>query len=282
MLKAEGEYVEWTMIIIVPLSILLWVFTAVNAAARTSGCGCVDGWRSSLSLQCSYDMSNHPNFFFLSIPRCGGGNDDIVQDSKGNDNKHRDYIIASLEQRVKELEFEIERLGSNATQTTTRFNKPSSPFEEEKKKVPLPKQIVNAARKLFSIGSRFRRPTDRKSREQKKKELAGSTDLMKEDDYEDAIDHSFDDLDRILENTTVASDIPTANINNIDDEEGYPNNNIQNSRRSWKNFKRREGSTIQVWMNKFISKETINAISTIKSIILKFPDYGVVDIFIYR
>ena len=229
-------------------------------------------------------MLNHPNFFFLSIPRCGGGNDDIVQDSKGNDNnKHRDDIIASLEQRVKELEFEIERLGSNATQTTTRFNKPSSPFEEEeKKKVTLPKKIVNAARKLFNIGSRFRRPTDRKNREQKKKELAGSTDLMKEEDEEEAyIDHSFDDLDRILENTTDTLDIPTYNIININEEEGYPSS-TQSNTKSWKNYKRYEGSTIQVWMNKFISKETINAISTIKSIILKFPDYGVVDIFMYR
>jgi len=274
------------MIIIVPLSILLWVFT-VTAAARTSG-SCVDGWRS---LQCSYNMPTS-NFFNLhSMPRCGGGNDD------NNNNTHRDDIIASLERRVKELEIEIERLGSNANnnsnerriptqQTTTRFNKPSSPFaiqEEEKKKVPLPKQIVNVARNIFSIGSRFRRNTDRKSSQQKKK-LAGSTDLMKEDDYEDAyIDHSFDDLDRILENTTVALDIPTNNNINIDEEEGYRNNNIQSNTKSWKNYKRREGSTIQVWMkNKFISKETINAISTIKSIILKFPDYGVVDVFIYR
>ena len=271
------------MIIIVPLSILLWVFT-MTAAARTSGCGCVDGWRS---LQCSYDIPTS-NFFNLHcIPRCGG-NDDIVQDNNNSyDDKHRDDIIASLERRVKELEIEIERLGGNAnnsnerripTQTTMRFNnKPSSPFaiqDEEKKKVPLPKQIVNAARNLFNIG-RFRRTST--NRQQK---LVGSRDLMKEE--EEAIDHSFDDLDRILENTTTTLDIPTANnINNIDDEEGYPNNNIQSNTRSWKNYKRR-GSTIQVWMNKFISKETINAISTIKSIILKFSDYGVVDIFIYR
>lgn len=275
------------MIIIVPLLILLWVFTVT--VARTSGCGGGDRWRS---LQCSYDIPTS-SFNLHCMPRCGG-NDDTVQDNNNSyDDKHRDDIIASLERRVKELENEIERLGSNASNNsnergiptqTTRFDKISSPFiaiqEEEKKKVPLPKQIVNAARNLFSIGSRFRRFTDRKSSEQQKK-LASSGDLMKEDDYEDAyIDHSFDDLDRILENTTVALDIPTANINNIDEEGGYPSS-TQSITRSWKNYKRR-GSTIQVFMDKFISKETSNAISTIKSIILKFPDYGVVDIFMYR
>jgi len=272
-LKAEGEYVEWTMIIIVPLSILLWVFTAVNAAARTWGCCGGDRWRSSLSLQCSYNIPT-PNFFNLhSIPRCG--NDDIVQDNNNSyDNTHKDDIIASLERRVKELEIEIERLGSNANNSNEK-RIPTQTIQEEKK-VSLPKQIVNAARNIFNIGRFTRRNTNRQQK------LVGSTDLMKEDDYEDAyIDHSFDDLDRILENTTTL-EIPTANINNIDkEEEGYPSSTLSNTK-SWKNYKRREGSTIQVWMNKFISKETINAISTIKSIILKFPDYGVVDIFIYR
>ena len=213
-------------------------------------------------------MLNHPNFFFLSIPRCGGGNDDIVQDSKGNDNnKHRDDIIASLEQRVKELEFEIERLGSNSNNNNER-RIPTQTSEEQKKKVPIPKQIVNVARNLFDIG-RFRRVN-----RQQQQELVSSADLMKEEE-EAYIDHSFDDLDRIIENAT-DEDIPTSNNNNINNEEGH------HSTRSWKNYKRRGGSTIQVWMNKFISKETINAISTIKSIILKFPDYGVVDIFMYR
>ena len=240
---------------IVPQSILLWVFLTVTSATVP------------------------PNLH--SIPRCGGGNDDIVQDDNNSyDDKHRDDIIASLEKRVKELEIEIERLGSIANNNSDERRIPAQTIQEKKKKkVPIPKQIVNVARNLFNIG-RFRRPADRKSSQQKKK-LAGSTDLMKEEDEEEAyIDHSFDDLDRILENTTVALDIPANNINNIEKEERYPNNNILG--RSWKSYKRREGSTIQVWMNKFISKETINAISTIKSIILKFPDYGVVDIFIYR
>ena len=217
-----------------------------------------------------------PTFFHLySIPRCGGNNDTV---QANNNDKHRDYVIASLEKRVKELEIEIERLGNaNVRRTPTqtmRFNNKQSPFiaiqeEEKKKKVPIQKQIVNVARNLFSIGRFRRRNTNRQQKS------VVSADLMKEEE-EAYIDHSFDDLDRIIENAT-DEDIPTSNNNNINNEEGY------HSTRSWKNYKRREGSTIQVWMkDKFISKETINAISTIKSIILKFPDYGVVDIFMYR
>ena len=247
------------MMVIITLLLLLWAFTS------TASCG-GDGWRSSLSLQYSCVISTS-NFILHGIPRCGG-DDDTVQDKNNDyDDKHRDDIIASLEKRVKELEIEIERLGSNSNNNNER-RIPTQTYEEEKKKVPIPKQIVNVARNLFSIGRFRRRNTNRQQK------LVGSTDITKEEE-EAYIDHSFDDLDRIIENAT-DEDIPTNNNNSINNEEGY------HSTRSWKNYKRREGSTIQVWMNKFISKETINAISTIKSIILKFPDYGVVDIFMYR
>ena len=58
------------------------------------------------------------NFFILhSIPRCGGNNDTV---QANNNDKHRDYVIASLEKRVKELEIEIERLGSNSNNNNER------------------------------------------------------------------------------------------------------------------------------------------------------------------
>ena len=219
----------------------------------------------------------------IDLPRGGrtpgnNNNNDYIID--------KDEIIATLETRVKELETQLgtRQFGkSNIIEAEVEM----SPFSEEsednieqqsrrrgKRKRIIPNRLLNAAKNFIDRGSRI---LLRRNKTQQIDAEAGE-DKSKSGNIEDEVevDHTFDELDQIIENTTQYTANNEDGGNNADDWiESIQNNNGSN--------KRQRKAILHTWMKQKLSRETASAIQTIRSTIDKFPEYGVVDIFgLYR
>ena len=124
-----------------------------------------------------------------------------------------------------------------------------------RQKLPLPKRLLNVARNFIGRTADI---------------------ILKPKRQTPEVDHTFDELDRILENNT--NNTATGNILQEEEwiEETWPP--LPSQRRKW--WKER---SLRLWIkqmeHKFVSKETATALRTIGNIIDAFPDYGVVDLF---
>lgn len=122
----------------------------------------------------------------------------------------------------------------------------------------LPKRLFSAARGLIGRTANIviRRPRKRVESEE--------------------VDHTFDELDRILESGNMTGNITEhGNGSRIEEADKWIDSLPQGASlpKGWKE------RSLSAWINGLVSRETSRAIDTIQSIVEAFPDYGVVDIF---
>lgn len=101
-------------------------------------------------------------------------------------------------------------------------------------------------------------------------------------DCDDGIDHSFDELDRIFDDTAICP----GNEERVQQQQ----QDVANKNAAWHEawpplpqaaslLKGRKERSLRAWINKVhLSTDTAKAIETIRSIIHAFPNYGVVDL----
>jgi len=160
--------------------------------------------------------------------------------------------------------------GSPTNESVGGVDRNKGSFDQGAKKSDKPRRITRARYKLLRVASRLLGRTAKK--------LLGPV-RQQTRDGDDVIDHTFDELDRILDKT---NDIAISPGN--DEEWGSDDNAtwleawppLPQAASLLKGWKKR---TLRGWMNKVhLSTDTVKALETIRSIIRAFPDYGVVDL----
>ena len=203
--------------------------------------------------------------------------------NNNNDHIDKDEIIATLETRVKELETQLgtRQFGKSniiEAEETSPFSESKDTIEQQsqrqrgKRKRIMPNRLLSAAKNFIDRGSRI---LHRNKTQQLDVEIGEDESNI---EGEEEVDHTFDELDQIIENTTKYIANNEDRGNDADDWiESIQNNNNNGSN------KRQRKAILHTWMKQKLSRETAAAIQTIRSTIDKFPDYGVVDIFgLYR
>ena len=219
----------------------------------------------------------------IDLPR--GGRTPGNNNNNNDDYIDKDEIIATLETRVKELETQLgtRQFGKSniiEAEETSPFSESKDTIEQQsqrqrgKRKRIMPNRLLSAAKNFIDRGSRI---LLRRNKTQQLDAESGE-DKSKSSNIEDEVevDHTFDELDQIIENTTQYTANNEDRGNDADDWiESIQNNNGSN--------KRQRKAILRTWMKQKLSRETSAAIQTIRSTIDKFPEYGVVDIFgLYR
>ena len=218
----------------------------------------------------------------IDLPRGGRTPDN----NNNNDYTDKDEIIATLETRVKELETQLgtRQFGKSniieAEVETLPFSESKDTIEQQsrrqrgKRKRIIPNRLLSAAKNFIDRGSRIL--LRRNKTQQLDAEIGDDESKSSNIEGEEEVDHTFDELDQIIENTTQYTANNEDRGNDADDWiESIQNNNGSN--------KRQRKAILRTWMKQKLSRETSAAIQTIRSTIDKFPEYGVVDIFgLYR
>ena len=217
----------------------------------------------------------------IDLPRGGRKPDN----NNNNDYIDKDEIIATLETRVKELETQLgtRQFGKSniieAEVETLPFSESKDTIEQQsrrqrgKRKRIIPNRLLSAAKNFIDRGSRI---LLRRNKTQLDAEIGEDKSKSGNIEDEEEVDHTFDELDQIIENTTQYTANDEDGGNDADDWiKSIQNNNGSN--------KRQRKAILRTWMKQKLSRETSAAIQTIRSTIDKFPEYGVVDIFgLYR
>ncbi len=143
------------------------------------------------------------------------------------------------------------------------------------------KQIINGARTLLgqTTNALFRRGINNSNAIKSRQGYTNGDIIIQED-------HTFDDLDNIINEGSVSSSIDDNHSYHYDaDDDGDDDfftstNKPPREAATLKGWKRR---SLRAWVRKmeqqFLSPETARRIKTIKIILASFPDYGVVDLF---
>lgn len=143
------------------------------------------------------------------------------------------------------------------------------------------KQIINGARTLLgqTTNAIFRRRLKRSNAIESRQGYNSGDVIIQED-------HTFDDLDNIINEGSVSSSIDEIHSHHYeddnDDDDDFFTSTTKPPREAatLKGWKRR---SLRAWVRKmeqqFLSPETARRIKTIKRILSSFPDYGVVDLF---
>jgi hypothetical protein len=142
------------------------------------------------------------------------------------------------------------------------------------------KQIINGARTLLgqTTNALFRRGINNSNVIKSRQGYTNGDIIIQED-------HTFDDLDNIINEGSVSSSIDdnhSHHYDDDDDDDDFFTSTTKPPREAatLKGWKRR---SLRAWVRKmeqqFLSKETARRIKTIKRILVSFPDYGVVDLF---
>jgi hypothetical protein len=135
------------------------------------------------------------------------------------------------------------------------------------------KQIINGARTLTN--ALFRRGINNSNAIKSRQGCTNGDIIIQED-------HTFDDLDNIINEGSVPSSIDDNQSHHYDDDDDFftSTNKPPREAATLKGWKRR---SLRAWVRKmeqqFLSPETARRIKTIKRILSSFPDYGVVDLF---
>ncbi|KAL7452052.1 hypothetical protein ACHAWC_003790 [Mediolabrus comicus] len=142
------------------------------------------------------------------------------------------------------------------------------------------KQIINGARTLLgqTTNALFRRGINNSNVIKSRQGYTNGDIIIQED-------HTFDDLDNIINEGSASSPIDDNHSHHYDDDDDddgifTSTNKPPREAATLKGWKRR---SLRAWVRKmeqqFLSKETARRIKTIKRILASFPDYGVVDLF---
>mmetsp|Transcript_6179 Transcript_6179/g.10883 ORF Transcript_6179/g.10883 Transcript_6179/m.10883 type:complete len:423 (+) Transcript_6179:91-1359(+) len=202
----------------------------------------------------------------VNLPRGGGGGDNTIGLLGSSTTNLED------ETEFKERPSIIEHHEHHHEQEINKSNERNLPSRNRRQKyLPLPKRLLNVARNLVGRTATILR-------------------LTPPSDGDDKLDHSFDELDRIIENnanttTTAAENNEKDNAQQQANEEGdawletWPP--LPQAASLLNNGRKRRA--LSSWINKmelkFLSTETAKALGTIRNIVDAFPDYGVVDLF---
>ena len=216
----------------------------------------------SFGFGCTSSFERVDDIYYRIIPRGGdltstNDDDDDVNDVR-LEQSTTTYDIEGTKLSSVDMEQDIKTIGS-ATKRRDR-------------KVPLPKRLINVARNFIG---RLKKPKAKQNTQEEEGEV---------------VDHTFDELDRIIESTNSTMERITIDIDydvpTIEKEEDDNNGWLETwppLPRHMKNSRKQQERTIRTFLNKmenkFVSSETAKALTTIRNIITKFPEYGVVDVF---
>ena len=215
----------------------------------------------SFGFGCTSSFEGVDDIYYRIIPRGG----DLT--STNDDDDDDDVNDVRLEQSTTTYDIEGTKLSSVDMEQDI---KTIGSATKRDRKVPLPKRLINVARNFIG---RLKKPKSKQNTQEEEGEV---------------VDHTFDELDRIIESTTnnTTTQHTLKNVPTIEKEEDANNGWLE----TWptlpphmKNSRKQQERTIRTFLNKmenkFVSSETAKALTTIRNIITKFPEYGVVDVF---
>ena len=215
----------------------------------------------SFGFGCTSSFEGVDDIYYRIIPRGG----DLT--STNDDDDDDDVNDVRLEQSTTTYDIEGTKLSSVDMEQDI---KTIGSATKRDRKVPLPKRLINVARNFIG---RLKKPKSKQNTQEEEGEV---------------VDHTFDELDRIIESTTnnTTTQHTLKNVPTIEKEEDDNNGWLETwptLPRHMKNSRKQQERTIRTFLNKmenkFVSSETAKALTTIRNIITKFPEYGVVDVF---
>ena len=211
----------------------------------------------SFGFGCTSSFEGVDDIYYRIIPR--GGDLTSTNDDDGVNDVRLEQ--STYDEGTKLSSVDMEQDIKTVAGTTKR---------RDRKAIPLPKRLINVARNFIG---RLKKPKSKQNTQEEEGEV---------------VDHTFDELDRIIESTTnnTTTQHTLKNVPTIEKEEDDNNGWLETwptLPRHMKNSRKQQERTIRTFLNKmenkFVSSETAKALTTIRNIITKFPEYGVVDVF---